>query len=79
MKIQPAFVDALIEEAFEEILNSDTGPVDSGYQDIIDVLKRWVEEMEYDRPRNRAERILFEHLEAAIDHMAAQQKTLQSV
>lgn len=74
MRINDAFVDLLIEEAVEEILLENT--VASLPHQIL-LIKSWVRDMEDDGPRNRAEKILFEHLEAAIDRLVARQKKLQ--
>jgi len=76
MRINEAFVDQLIEESIEEILESN---VSAPIPFQILTIKSWVRDLEDDGPHNRAEKILFEHLEAAIDRLVARQKNLQPV
>lgn len=76
MRINEAFVDALIEQTTEELLEMKTVP--STPNQIL-LMRAWVQEMEYDRPRNRPEKILFEHLEFAIDRLVLRNKTTASV
>lgn len=71
MRIIDSFVDDLIEQAVEEILETN---ISASIPHQILLIKAWVQEMEYDRPRNRPEKILFEHLEAAIDRLVIKQR-----
>lgn len=64
MRINQAFVDDLIELAFEELI--ETFP-HTERLDVIAILKKWIDDMEESGPRNRAEKHYFEHLEAAVD------------